>query len=334
MTISDFHTQDALVQAARLDVLARQALNAYGLADATFTLAAYTNNAVYRADAGDQYYALRIHRPGHRQLAWIESELQWLKFLSHETPLIVPHPVNDIYTGTLEGVERPVYCVLFDWIEGETGAARELTLGEIRAVGGFCDLLHHYSAKFIPAGDFERPRRDWVGLFGNESDYAHDSFNDEQQAIITETSQQVREVMNSLDNQPNNFGLIHADLIAKNLFFQEGQVGAIDFDDCGYGYFLYDLAPLLWFARTEPGYADLRKALWEGYTAVRPQPESHFALLETFVAARHVASCRWIIGNQEHPAIRGHVPEIIATRIDELRHFLKYGVMQTDANHI
>ncbi|MBC7870011.1 MAG: phosphotransferase, partial [Chitinophagaceae bacterium] len=99
MTLLDFHAQDALVQAGRLDVLAQQALNAYGLPDAIFTFAAYTNNAVYRVDDGDERYALRIHRPGHRQLAWIESELNWLAYLSRETPLMVPNPVKGIYTG-------------------------------------------------------------------------------------------------------------------------------------------------------------------------------------------------------------------------------------------
>jgi Ser/Thr protein kinase RdoA (MazF antagonist) len=61
------------------------------------------------------------------------------------------------------------------------------------------------------------------------------------------------------------FGLIHADLHQENYLFHGKQVRAIDFDDCGYGPFVYDLAVTLSELEHRADYPTLRAALLAGY---------------------------------------------------------------------
>jgi len=99
----------------------------------------------------------------------------------------------------------------------------------------------------------------------------------------------------------------------------------VDFNDCAWGYKLYDLAPMLWVSRADERYGEIREALLEGYEQISPLTDKHLKHLETFVAARHVASCRWIAQNAEHPTIRGRAAAIISERVDEMHIYLETG---------
>lgn len=59
-------------------------------------------------------------------------------------------------------------------------------------------------------------------------------------------------------------GLIHTDLHLGNALFHRGTVRLIDFDDCGTGPRLYDLAVALWELRDLPDYPAYRDALLAG----------------------------------------------------------------------
>jgi len=49
----------------------------------------------------------------------------------------------------------------------------------------------------------------------------------------------------TLAEETGAFGLIHGDLHHENFLFHRGEARAIDFDDCGWGFHLYDLAVTL-----------------------------------------------------------------------------------------
>ncbi len=317
----------------------------FGLPDATYTLVNYTNNAVYRVEAGNDIYALRLHRPGLKSKAWIDSELMWLRDLSASGEIAVPQPAAPLYTGELEGVEQPVYGVLFRWLDGEPLQIDALTPSTLQSIGAFIARLHQQSRTFTPPADFERPTLDFEGLFGSRSPYqptpeGEALITPAQREVISRATEHIREVMTALDAQrPHSFGLIHADLIAKNLLLQqsasgETKIAGLDFDDCAFGYYLYDLTPLLWNLRDEPNYVERRNALWDGYRSHTDSTSDTIDAISTIdtidmidalVAARHIASIRWVAGNLGNPAIRDRAPEIIASRIPALERFLTTG---------
>lgn len=330
-----FDTLDHEQQLAFWEGAAQQALQACGLAGASLHLLAYTSSAVYAVQQGDDWAVLRLQRLGRVNPAELESELLWLDLLSGAgLPVPRPRPVGPALYITLHlpGAAGAVYATLFDHLPGQARPPEQLTPDDMAAVGRLLARLHGFAQGFTPPPGFARPRLDWEGLFGERSPYnpgpAAALFTPQMQRIFAQVAERVREAMQALGQGPQQFGMIHGDLLAKNLLFHEGQAAALDFEYCGPGYYLYDLTPLLWQLRSDARWPELEAALWQSYTALRPQPEGAPDLLETLIAGRHLASCRWLASNTDHAAIRGQAPALLAARTDELRAYLESGLLR------
>ncbi len=103
-------------------------------------------------------------------------------------------------------------------------------------------------------------------------------------------------------------GPIHADLHLGNALFHRGGVKLIDFDDCGTGHRLNELAVALWELRDRPDYPEFRDALLTGYRARRDVDVTH---LDDFVAMRQVAFDLWFTGMaQVNPAFAARLDQV------------------------
>ena len=326
-------------QLKRLAEAADRVLPVFGLRDVDITPLAYLSNAVFAVDHRSGQYVLRIHRRDNKRREWIESEMRWLSAVRADAGLCVPQPVSTtegalLAAADVDGLDDPLNCVLLTWVEGESLPPESFTAAQVEQVGRFLARLHNFSQQYTPATGFSRPKLDWEGLFGADSPYNPGAgvqvFQRDQVQVMDAVAERVREVMQALDAVDGTYGLIHADLIAKNILFAGDSTGvcAIDFDECAFGYYLYDMAPALLQFSPQANYAGLKEALWRGYTVLRPLPDEYRVYLETFVAGRHVASMRWIAGNLHNPRIRERAPQILADRTDELRDFLETGKLE------
>jgi Ser/Thr protein kinase RdoA (MazF antagonist) len=118
--------------------------------------------------------------------------------------------------------------------------------------------------------------------------------------------------MTDLGGGADNAGVIHADLHLDNALFWRDEVRVIDFDDCGFGYWLYDIAVALWELRYRDDYEDFRSALIDGYTRHRPLPPGGLACLDDFVATREVAFGLWFTGTaQVNPVFRAELDQVL-----------------------
>lgn len=103
-------------------------------------------------------------------------------------------------------------------------------------------------------------------------------------------------------------GVIHADLHLGNALFQRGDVKLMDFDDCGTGPRIYELAVALWELRDHPDYPACREALLAGYRARREIEVTH---LDAFIALRQVAFDLWYTGMaQVNPAFAARLDRV------------------------
>ena len=96
---------------------------------------------------------------------------------------------------------------------------------------------------------------------------------------------------------PDRFGLVHADMRAANLLVPPGPVGEVvllDFDDCGAGWFLYDLGAALSFVEDSPRGPELVDAWVRGYRAEAPLSAAEEAELDTFVLLRRLLLVAWL----------------------------------------
>jgi Ser/Thr protein kinase RdoA (MazF antagonist) len=294
-----------------------------------------------KTTAGD--YVLRLYSAGTVKAAQLQSELHWLSFIHRLTDLLAPFPVGalvdrrkqcfvELHHNLLPHPHK-AYAAVFQFLEGEIKSARDLGREDVYHIGEYLGRLHT-DAQFDTPEDFDRPRLDWEGLFGDDSPYASPTDNEmlgaEQRGILDDVARQLRAPLAKLAAKPDAMGLIHADLLAKNVIFHGDTLAALDFEFCGWGFYLYDLAPLLWQLKGERAsdYPALEDAMWRGYTSIRAAPESDCALLEPFIAARQFTSIRWLLANRQNPAVRELAPSLIAERCEELKIFLETGILR------
>jgi Ser/Thr protein kinase RdoA (MazF antagonist) len=137
-----------------------------------------------------------------------------------------------------------------------------------------------------------------------------------QERLFQAIAERIGEVMARLGTDRSVFGLIHADLIFANVLFHRGEVCAIDFDDCGFGYFLYDMAILLDRIEMRDDYSALRAALLAGYRQVRPLAGEHEAYLDLFVLARWVYLGVCFLSRPEFSAYAPRFMAIVEPKIE------------------
>jgi len=313
--------------------IARRVLAAYGLAQADCRILAHTHNVVFLAQHEQRRYVLRLHTYAlntHR----LRAEIAWLSYLADVRALPVPRPLY-----TLEGApyllaqdDPQMIAVLFAYQEGEEKPLAALDGADCAAIGQLLARLHQAAQDFPPSPHSDLPRLDYEGLFGEGGRYAlgglQSMLSPHTLSIMEQVGQQVRRAFADMGQARAGYGLIHGDLHQQNVVFHQGQARALDFEYCGWGFFLYDFTPLLWQLKLRSDYEALEEALWSGYQAVLSLPSTWRAHLETLIAARQVASLRWLALNHENPSVYPHAQAMMAQRTDELAAYLAQGRLQ------
>lgn len=327
-----FETLSDTDKLAAFTSAAEAALTHWRIPHARLELLSLRSNAVFAATypehPDDFQMVLRVNWPGRKSTRMVRCETIWLDILAKQW-LPVPKVIRSATEITIDGTPFP--CSLFEYQPGNSIPGQDFTEAQARAVGTFAAALHSIETGIQPGGAFLRPRLDSEGLFGADSPYAPgpdgDALLQPHASVMEQVIARVDAVFAVLQDMGSEYGLIHGDLKPDNLLFDNGELRVLDFDDCGWGYFLYDLAPFLLFIKEHANYAQLKQALWDGYIEARPLPETLFDSLETLVAGRYVASCRWVAAHRDHPAYRGKVEGILADRAARLARFLDSGVL-------
>jgi Ser/Thr protein kinase RdoA (MazF antagonist) len=315
----------------RMRQLAHVALDTYGLAGVRFKLLRQAGNTLYRVyapgaalegEGSELYepgqYMLRIHEPGYQAAAAIELELAWLSAMCRDASLPVPQPVPALDDRLLLQISSPGIpgernVSLLRWLKGRF-IPNGIRGCHYRAQGRLMAQLHEFSARWQTPAGLTKRRWDWDGLFrdvegaGMPGSQAWDLVPRRYHAAFEVVTQRARAVMNAWGQGSDVYGLIHADLgVDANLLFwgSPPQARAIDFDDSGFGYWMYDLAVSLEHCRDDAAYAEYRDALLEGYVEVRSLPNSQLEQLELFMAAFYVYVSLWCAAmTQSYPRHR------------------------------
>ncbi|HEX2034669.1 MAG TPA: phosphotransferase [Chloroflexota bacterium] len=272
-----------------------------------------------RAQGGEsrRRYLLRIHRPNAKPAAAIRSEMQWLEALRRDTALSVPQPVRTVSgayltTVTAAGVPGARCCVLLRWVEGRLCSPSRVSRRLMEGLGALAGALHRHSERFEPPPGFSRPRADPEACEAlgasllelvRRARPARPAYS-RLQRLVPLVTDRAAASMRFLGQDRPTFGITHGDLHLANVVLHQGEVRAIDFDDCAWGYYLQELAVVLETLQQRADFEVLRAALLAGYRRVRPlgaELESH---LPTFVAARGVALLEWLVTNENQPSFR------------------------------
>ena len=298
---------------------AQQAAALWGLNPAQVTLVARRENEVWRAEGPGGPYALRLHRPGYRTQAELQSELDWMAMLA-AGGLTVPRPTPS-RSGRLVEVIGDTAVDLLTWMPGRmVGAQGALDgiadrEGHMRRLGALLARLHDLSDAWTPPEGFTRPRWDRPGLLGQAPLWGPFWENPDLTQTQRETLLRVQATADrdlAAREAGLDYGLIHADAITENVMVDGDRLVLIDFDDGGWGFRDFDLATVLMRQLSAPDYPALRAALLEGYASRRPvDPQA----LDLLLLCRALTYLGWIIPRRDEPGGEERSRRAVATAL-------------------
>jgi len=286
----------------------------WGLSASTeVELLAISENATFRATdpVQDKQIILRVHRPDYHTRAEIESELLWLNDLIEKGIVDAPAPIKKsdgslIASLKIADTEREV--VAFSFMSGEEPSPEDDLKKGFKQLGMISAKLHSHTQVWKPPVNFVRKTWNFDTTLGNSplwGDWRESmGLSDEGKNILEQACQLIKSKLETYGNSEDRFGLIHADLRLANLLIDGERLGVIDFDDCGFSWFMYDFATAISFFETDPVIPDLQKAWIEGYRTVRPLSPEDEAMLPTFVALRRILLTAWLASHSETPTAK------------------------------
>ena len=294
------------------DAVLREALNLWApTAGGQPSLINLSENATYRVEASQGAVILRVHRQGYQTDAAIESELDWLAALDGVLP--VPRVIAGRDGARVQVLSSGQRAVAFAPIAGVEPAETGELGGLFRTLGAYAATLHRQVAAWQRPAGFVRPRLDAAALIGPDALWgdwrAAPGVTGEMADALEALAAQLHEVLAAYGTGADRFGLIHADMRLANLLVDGDAVALIDFDDCGFGWRMYDLAAGLSFIEMRPDLDALIAAWLEGYRTVAPLSAADVAIVKPMILTRRLTLLAWIGSHGETPLAQRHAPD-------------------------
>jgi Ser/Thr protein kinase RdoA (MazF antagonist) len=321
-------------QIRQLRILGESALTHYDIGGAHLALQTHRDNTIFRVTVSrrrnrreddpldrfdDKRFMLRVCGRAGRSTEMLQSEQLWLAALCRETDLGVPEPVPTrngtfVVEVMVEDIPEVRRCVLFRWVEGRF-VDNGLTPGLFERVGTFMARLHQHARHFVPPSGFVRPRWSPEWQLGPDtvldpdfvSTHCEGRIGEQERQILTGASERIREALSAIPQDAEHYGLIHSDLNQTNFLFHKGEVRAIDFDDCCWGYYLFDMAITLSSVAGRPDEDTMYKAFFRGYERIRALPKGYEEDLKVFSALRLIRRLTHLF-RSDNPQTRAYLP--------------------------
>ena len=309
--MTDFESLPHEEQLPILLELANKALSNYDLpAGSTAKMLNLSENATYKVTAPDgRLWALRVHREGYHSWQAIASELAWEIDLRQTGVVTTPNPVKGKDGEFIQEISHPRMAlprnvVLFDWETGvEPGIGEDLS-GRFEVLGEITARMHIHARQWKCPSWFTRLTWDFDTALGDENPHWGRwrdgvGMDREKEQLFQRTVNLIGRRLNAYGKGAERFGLIHCDLRLANLLIDGNLVKAIDFDDCGFGWYMYDAATPVSFYEHEPQVPGLIESWVKGYRKQLALPKEEEAEIPTFIMLRRVLLVAWIASHIE-----------------------------------
>ncbi|MCI6022126.1 MAG: phosphotransferase [[Bacteroides] pectinophilus] len=273
--------------------------------------------AIVNRMTGSTDAVLRISRPGYHTLAELVSEVRWIDALAvygHGiNPAKVLPSLNKSCIQSIignDGVEY--YCIMFEYIDGVCleECSDEKILECFEALGRMTARMHIQSASWKDIVSVHRMHFDYDNIIGEHADWGRwqdrSDIDGYTASVMAEASDVIKLRLSEYGINNANYGLIHADMRLANIIIanDDNSMRIIDFDDCGFGWFVSDFAASVSFMEEKAIVPYLKDAWLNGYTGVRPLSDRDAAMTETFVMMRRLQLTAWMAGHPESSPVK------------------------------
>ncbi len=279
----------------------------FNLFSTELRLAAVSENATFTVvEHGRPTAVVRVSQPGYvggavavaSEIAWVDSlrNLPGVQVVRN-IPTASGFPVATIRD---EG-GRSWTCVCMSYAPGAAMDSLPDPRPYFRAIGAAAARLHTHARTWTPPDGFTRFTwgiDDMVGEFPRWGRW-QDHISDPSRIKVLEQARNAAvATLSACPRTPQNWGLVHGDLRPGNMIVApDGSFTIIDFDDCGYSWYVYDFACALSFLEHEPLAPQLAQLWIEGYQSVAALTDDDLSCACALSMLRRLQLLGWAAGH-------------------------------------
>jgi Ser/Thr protein kinase RdoA (MazF antagonist) len=295
---------------ADLEAMVLQGLPRWGISsDACVRLMNVSENATFAVSDPREACDLvvRVHRIGYSSLQEIRSELQWILALRAGLVVDTTLPVAGCDGEFVQLLPSPAgrtqrLAVAFERLPGKE-PDRHDAVHWFEKLGQITAHMHGHARRWILPQGFCRKRWDVDDMVGPQAHWgpwrAAMGLSEPGARSIEQALARIRLRLDRFGRAAGQFGLVHADMRLANLLVDGTHLRIIDFDDCGFSWFLYDSAAAISFIEHETFVPELLGAWLAGYRSVASIAAEEEAEIPTLVVLRRILLTAWLASHSE-----------------------------------
>jgi len=320
--LSRFSTLGRAEQILSLTQTAKTALVSYGYINADVSCINYLTNATFSVKTTcGKNYALRININSLRSRANILAEIEWVQFLQSVPNIRVPSPIMNLSGGSVTSVvnydtQVRLNCVLYSWLDGQKIQSNP-SADELHTTGQALAHMHKNTQQFKLSEVANLPT--YSDLLWGKEDFLFGSksiLRKRDKKILDKASNEIIKVIRKFF-AGSNCHVIHADIHGGNLIAHNGEVYIIDFDNCGFGVAVQDIAVALHYLEA----SEQRAVLLAGYESVLALPAYTERDMQALLLQYQLIQLNYYfrIHNDAHRAL---LPEYLENTLKSVSRFL------------
>ena len=249
------------------------------------------SNDTYVIRCANARYSMRIYRHENYPRDEIDFEVDALNYL-HNQGFPVAFPIARKAGGYVTEIAAPEgvrYVLVTAFAEGSSLECE--SVDEFRLYGESLARLHEASQGFTSS----HKKKDLdLNNFIDDSVKSITPFlshRPKELELLNQYASDARDEVARVGEEGMDVGFCHGDVHGGNAHLHNGVLTHFDFEECGFGYRVFDLATFKWAFNLEDSNSEKWLAFVEGYESVRKFSAADSELVDTFVLLRHI----WLI---------------------------------------
>ena len=196
----------------------------------------HVHNDLYTGFYAGKEVVIRVTRDGRKNKALLRGEVDFLRQLKGcYLNVVRPLKIGGQYVHTLEVDKQERLAVVFEKIDGYGCFDLEHTDKHIISAATNLAKIHEISMK---GRSYDRPTWDMNPYFIDIKDCLKElKCHEKIYSIFLELKNRLTKHVKTAEN----YGLVHGDFFYANMIYHNNDVTIIDFDECEYNWYWYDI---------------------------------------------------------------------------------------------